>query len=204
MIHTNLQCLSPGPGLERQTFLYPNTNKCLQMTEIFLKKSKTKPQQQKTSNVSFLPLNVYTVILFSHRNLLLRPANSCPCAVHNKQDGILGCCSNSYVSIKVCASKHSFLTDPRFLEYLCLSLIQYNYPFFITFSQIQSQACWLASNLTQLRILRTIIMMALTSHAHCCNRNMGVMGVTDHLLIEWKAHCTQCNPYLGLLIGPKI
>lgn len=84
---------------------------------------KKKPQQQKTSNVSFLPLNVYTVILLPHRYLLLRPANSCPCAVHNKQDGILGCCSNRYVSIKICASKHAFLTDPRFLEYLCLSLI---------------------------------------------------------------------------------
>ena len=119
MIHTNLQYLSPGPGLERQTFLYPNTNRCLQMTEILKKKT----QQQKTSNVSFLPLNVYTVILLPHRYLLLRPANSCPCAVHNKQDGILGCCSNRYVSIKVCASKHAFLTDPRFLEYLCLSLI---------------------------------------------------------------------------------
>lgn len=96
----NRQSLSPGSGLERQTFFYPNTNKSLQVIEIL--KNKTKPWQQKTSNVSLLLLDVYTVILLPHRNLLLRLANSSPCAVHNKQDEILGWCSNKYVSIRAC------------------------------------------------------------------------------------------------------
>lgn len=134
----------------------------------------TNKQTNKPSNFNFHFLDVYTVTLFPHRNFLLRIANSSPCAVHNKQDEVLNCCSIKYRSLRACIAQL-----PHVLCIFVSIIYLVPCPFFITSLPQSDQLpamLDLANNLTQIGILRTTIMNALTSCTHYCNRRIGVNG----------------------------